>query len=163
MITVGVLRRVVVDQGRIDRDEDLAGTHRVPYCHSNVDDLARHLGDDEMLHLHGLEHGEGLPRANTVAGDDFKRDDGGLHRRHDIHSGHGHGGVLVAVGVGVGSGPATGPPGGGAKAAACVAGERQLHSAEAAACVAGERRRRCGSGGGRRAERHPRIQGQRAD
>ena len=95
MSDIGVLRRVVLDQGRIDRDQDLAGTHRVAHRHSNVDDLARHLGDDEMLHLHGLEHGEGLPGANTVAGDDFERDDSGLHRRHHGHQGQTHDRVLA--------------------------------------------------------------------
>ena len=88
----------LVDRGGIDRDQDVASTHRGAHHHGDVDHPARLLGHHEVLHLHGLEHDEGLPGVHLVAGGHLDRGDGGLHRRH-----HGHtvmGGVLAQQGVG---------------------------------------------------------------
>ena len=65
--------------------KDVSGLHGCAGCHRHRVDPAGRGGCDDVLHLHGLEDGDGAPGAHDVARFDLDPQDDAGERRHEGH------------------------------------------------------------------------------
>ena len=92
-------RRIGRDVERLEIQDRLAMHQRDAVAGDELHDAAALLGHDEMLHLHGLDHGELLARAHDLAFLDLNGDDGPLQGRRDHHRAFGHDLCRVRLGA----------------------------------------------------------------